>query len=332
MGKFRSSVLEKKMLGCDAAKQDHVIIGSNHHKKVKGVGKFSSYRLGEVLKKRYGDLVGREYNADTIAVQSSATERTTSTAKLVLNGLFAQPLSVQANYTVTSKPYELNLVNSYCPAYLEELNCQLNSNEAQFILKNNEQLLQSLRNYTGRRYESFKELLFLYHAFISEEALNLTLPSWSQEVYELLKYMAILQLKTENGNLLLKRLNGGRMLKKMIDNMQNAILATSEFKKMKMVLYSAHEFNIVNILSALNVFEDHFPKFNSAVIIELYHHPLNNKYYVKLFYIRDVFTEAEVLSIPSCSLLCDFKSFKNILEPIVPLNYTKECRSNILLD
>lgn len=38
----------------------------------------------------------------------------------------------------------------------------------------------------------------------------------------------------------------------------------------KIHLYSGHENNVVNILSALDVFEPHVPKYSAAVIIELH--------------------------------------------------------------
>lgn len=51
-------------------------------------------------------------------------------------------------------------------------------------------------------------------------------------------------------------------------------------KNRKLMLYSAHDFNVVAVLSALNVYYPHAPKFSSAVIMEL--HLIHNIYYVKV--------------------------------------------------
>lgn len=59
-----------------------------------------------------------------------------------------------------------------------------------------------------------------------------------------------------------------------------AVSSGSIDKKQKIMLYSAHDLNIVAVLNALGVFYPHIPKFSSAVIVEL--HLTNKVFYVKV--------------------------------------------------
>lgn len=60
----------------------------------------------------------------------------------------------------------------------------------------------------------------------------------------------------------------------------NAVKSGSMDENRKVMLYSAHDINVVAVLKALNVYYPHAIKFSAAVILEL--HLIQQKYYVKV--------------------------------------------------
>lgn len=49
----------------------------------------------------------------------------------------------------------------------------------------------------------------------------------------------------------------------------------------KIHMYGGHELNVVMLLHALGLYNNHIPEYSSGVIVEL--HETNGKYYVKVY-------------------------------------------------
>ena len=75
------------------------------------------------------------------------------------------------------------------------------------------------------------------------------------------------------------------MLREFTENMKSIINGLMS-KDRKLMIYSAHDLNIVSLQYALNVYKPHVPEFASAVIAEL--HLTNQSYFVKVW--LDLFT------------------------------------------
>ncbi|KAK5649380.1 hypothetical protein RI129_000409 [Pyrocoelia pectoralis] len=317
------------------------------------IGKQESCILGNALRLRYAPLIGSTYNPSEIITKSSGTDRTTESANFVLDGLFSKCKkygSVSSNYSITSNIYEIQQPRFFCPLYNEELNLFMGQSEAKNILEANKQLLEYLTEKTGRSMKSLLDVLFLYGALSAEINLNLVIPQWAQallplssakyanlslpnwasDVYDSLREMATLRLSTENYNTKLKRLSGGRMFRIVLENMikksQNLLLPSER----KMFLYSSHDVNVANTLAVLDIFKPHFPHYNSAVMIELHREP-GERYIVKVYYLRDTNNDPEELLLKHCGTICELQQLKNIMQPLLPTNYTRECESDILL-
>lgn len=75
----------------------------------------------------------------------------------------------------------------------------------------------------------------------------------------------------------------GRMLGKVIDNMIGRSLNSLQPAERKIFLYSGHEYTVINILAAMDLYDPpHFPKYSAAVIIELHQTACDGKYAVKV--------------------------------------------------
>lgn len=77
----------------------------------------------------------------------------------------------------------------------------------------------------------------------------------------------------------LKRLKGGVLVKKAIDDWKRKI---DDNLKQKLFLYAGHDSTITNILSAFNVWEQQFPGFGVTAILELLQHKETKVYGVQV--------------------------------------------------
>lgn len=161
--------------------------------------------------------------------------------------------------------------------------------------------------------------------------MNLTLPDWARAIYpSKIHSVAAQRTFIENSTPLLKRLNGGRMLGKIIHQMLAKANNTLQPANRKMVLYSGHDCNIFSILAVLDLLEPHVPKYSSFVLFEL--HLVENTYGVKIFYVRDPSLEPELQKLENCDEFCPLEEFVEITEKRIPGNYTAECESSVYLD
>lgn len=309
------------------------------------IGKRRAYRLGQLLRQRYDKFLGRIYFPDIVKIVSTDFERTKMSALLVSAGLFKPPPSqiwdedfpwmpIPYNYERNDIDYHLRRPDKYCPTYFKELEHVLNSEEAQSIIKEYKSTFDYITQHTGKKVKDLGDMLSVYQTLYAEDNMNLTLPEWTRSIYpEKLSYLAGQRCNFENYNDVLKRLNGGRMLSRVIQNMLLKSTDALHPKETKMFLYSGHENNVLNILAALNLFDPpHVPKYSAAAIVELHYGKQNKSFAVKVYYVRDVYAEPELQILNDCDALCPLTKFVEITRPRVPVNYTAECHSTVYLD
>ncbi|XP_019864532.1 venom acid phosphatase Acph-1 [Aethina tumida] len=307
------------------------------------VGKQRAFKLGKLLRKRYDSFLGKLYVPDIVMAQSTDYDRTKMSALLALAGLFKPApsqiwdeevtwLPIPYSYLKDSFDYQLRRPNAYCPTYLKELEEARASAKVQTLLKENKKLLTYIARNAGKPINTLDDVFGIYQTLCAEKSLNLTIPDWAVKVYDDIETLSGKLCELENSNDVLKKLNGGRMLGKVIEQM----IAKSEEKlvpeQTKIYLYSGHENNVINILAALDLFKPHVPKYSAAVIIELHYLEDSKRYGVKVYYSRDVNAEPEEQQLPGCDVMCPLSDFIQITKPHVPTNFTEECHSNINLD
>lgn len=307
-------------------------------------GKSMAHTLGQALRKRYNKFLDEIYTPEIIKTKSTDYDRTRMSALLALAGLFPpgksqkwheelkwQPIPV--DYDKDSIDYTLKRPNSYCPRYMKELDQALQSDETLAFLKTHRQTLQYISNHTGKPMNKLGDVFQIYQTLTAERTMNLTLPEWTKKVYpEKVTIIAAKQCELENSNHILKRLNGGRMLAKVISNMVAKTEGSLHPHERKMFLYSGHENNVINILAAMDLYETHFPNYSSAVIIELHYLRSRQNYAVKVLYIRDVYEAPEELTLSGCDVYCPLDDFVSLMEKHIPKNYTLECEATKNLD
>lgn len=92
------------------------------------------------------------------------------------------------------------------------------------------------------------------------------MPTWcTDDVYEKMQDIVDLEYEIRSYTKRLKRLNGGMLIKRFIDNMD----MTGERKNpRKMYIYSGHEVNLAAFARALDISEPRLPEYGSAFMFE----------------------------------------------------------------
>lgn len=172
--------------------------------------------------------------------------------------------------------------------------------------------MNNLTELTGKNINTTYTMWNLYHTFVSETSMGLTIPKWAEEIFPNGKLFdaAVIEYRHANYNKKLRRLYGGKcifiinlhnffqqvfffflqiaidfyiiagmLLRNILETMTGIANGTINNGR-KINLFSGHETNIAAVLLALDVYKPHVPKYSSAIIFELYTD--NNDYFVKV--------------------------------------------------
>jgi len=106
--------------------------------------------------------------------------------------------------------------------------------------------------------------------------MNLSMPEWcTNQVYEKMQDIIVLEYEIRSYTTQLKRLNGGMLIKKFIDNMN---VKNEHINPRKMYIYSGHEINIAAFARVHNISEPRLPDYGSTFIFEKLRDDVGNLY------------------------------------------------------
>ncbi|XP_011864393.1 PREDICTED: venom acid phosphatase Acph-1-like isoform X1 [Vollenhovia emeryi] len=289
-------------------------------------GKMREYQLGIALGHRYKEFLGKLYLPKLVQGHSSDYDRTKMSLQLVLAALFP-PINVRQrwnpalNWQPIPTTYIPRIDDNFfsgdeCPQYLNEYDRVLELPETKTKMSQFKDMMNKLTTLTGKKIEKPLDLYYLYHTFVAESSMKLTLPKWAHEYFPdgPLFDATVAAYNISNSTPLLKRLHSGPIISTMLMNMlavQNLHLSST-----KLYLYGGHETNIAGLLHSFNVYEAHVPEYSSAVILELLQE--NTQYYVKLLYYRGIPPSIIELTIPGCETLCPFDKFVDLTRELIP--------------
>ncbi|XP_060527042.1 venom acid phosphatase Acph-1-like [Cylas formicarius] len=307
-------------------------------------GKQMAFDLGKLLRKRYDHYLGDVYTPDLIKATTTDYDRTKMSLLLTLAGLFAPSLSQKWHDTLDWMPipydydkeehdHILTRPNKYCPVYFNELQRVLASEETVAYLNSHRNTTEYIEQHTGKPMKTLGHGFQIFQTLTAEYTMNLTLPEWTAEVFpDKVTEFAVKQCEMENHNTILKKLNGGRSLQRVIRHMREKAEGIHQPDGRKMYLNSGHEFGVLRLLAALNLYKPHFPNYCAAAIIELHYLEKEQDYAVKVVHVDNVYKEPNELQVPGCDLFCPLNQFIELTKEHVPNNYTQECGSSIYLD
>jgi prostatic aicd phosphatase len=101
--------------------------------------------------------------------------------------------------------------------------------------------------------------------------MNITLPEWTKNYYpDKLIPLTLYELQLNTYNDEFRRLKGGPMLKKIIDDMIAKKESILQPKKRKMFMYVGHDSTIITLLDTMHIWYNQMPYYNIMTIIELH--------------------------------------------------------------
>ena len=109
--------------------------------------------------------------------------------------------------------------------------------------------------------------------------MNLTLPDWCDPAtMKTLQDMLLLDYEVDSHSVLLKRLHGGQLIKKFIENMN---INGSRKDSRKIFLYGGHDTTLAGFARALGI-DFLLPRYGSAIIVEKLRNKNNNKIFINV--------------------------------------------------
>ncbi|KAJ8668934.1 hypothetical protein QAD02_000193 [Eretmocerus hayati] len=297
------------------------------------VGKWREYQLGHMLREFYDKFLGDLVFPETVYARSTDYKRTKASLQLVLAGLYPPKGLQRWNNEIDWQPiptiYETDendwlMIPEECPEYLRELERVRSLPEVVAKLESFREFLNSLTELTQKNATSPVDMYNLYHILTAEAMMNLTLPEWTRDIFPEGKLLDGINFWYEifSYTPLMRRLNGGKLLRSIIDSMQQVTDSTIA-KDRKIYLYSGHETNVAAVLQVLGLYKPHVPDYGSSVLFELFES--RGKYYVRVSYYRGVTATWETQKIQGCAEFCLLEDFIRLLKDVTPLDDELVC-------
>ncbi|XP_078050009.1 venom acid phosphatase Acph-1 isoform X2 [Augochlora pura] len=239
------------------------------------VGKLREYKIGKMLRNRYDKFLGDLYHPIDVYAYSTDFDRTKMSLQLVLAALYPPSskqawndklswMPIPAHYMPERLDYLLR--PEFSPIFSEGLKNARNLEEVRKKASQYKDFLNFLSEKTGITEMSVTEGYEVYNKLATQESMNLPMPEWhTEEVNKTLQSIVVLEYDIRSQTAEMKRMNGGTLIKRFIENAQ---LNEKRERPRKIYLYSGHESNIAGFVRAHNFTEPAIPNFGTAIIFE----------------------------------------------------------------
>nr|XP_026497044.1 prostatic acid phosphatase-like [Vanessa tameamea] len=304
------------------------------------VGKRQHYALGKWLRKRYSHVISEKFDPSEIYIRSTDVDRTLMSAQANLAGMYPptgtsiwdtdliwQPIPV---HTRPEKDDEVLAMKKKCMRYTKEKEKYIHSTPYKERLSKYQGLMDYLTAYTGKKIKDYLDINDVYNVLYIESLYNFTLPNWTQSVYpNKLREPACYSFATATATPLMARLMVGPLLKEIVTK-ANTVVLKKKPDPLKLSIYSAHDFQIGNILSAMGVFDGNCPVYTSTIFFELLQDNSTMEYFIQMLYRNSTeIVEPYVLNIPHCGEICSFERFLKLYDNLITVDWNYECTKQI---
>ncbi|XP_075222503.1 testicular acid phosphatase homolog [Lycorma delicatula] len=299
-------------------------------------GKLQQFELGNFLRNRYKNFLSDIYSPKYIYAQSSDVDRTKMSLQLVLAGLYPPTKIQQWNSALIWQPIPIHfepynedkliMVAIPCPRYYEALEEVSKLDEVKNQLKESEGIYSYITNHSGMEVKTFNDLLSIHGTLRAESDLNLDLPEWTAKVYpEPLTKLAARSFILNDYTPELRKLKGGPLLKRILNTFIAKANNTLKPEQQQLHLYAGHDSTIAHLLSALNVWDEQLPEYNSLILLEL-HEVDKNQHGLKIFFRNSTTQEPYLLKIPGCDEICPLEQVTLATKNVIPSDLKEECK------
>ncbi|GAB6030606.1 hypothetical protein CHUAL_007467 [Chamberlinius hualienensis] len=265
------------------------------------LGKDREYQLGQWFRKRYDGFLSPYYNSKEIYIQSTDVNRCLESAQLFAAGLFPPtpnetwnnnlgqfwiPIPVHS-MPIWMDPYYFDFARLFCPRYQQWLLMMQATPQFQRFYNSNLAIENLLYSEMNEGYENFSTIIDADDTLIIEI-----------------------------------KLCGGVMTREIMYRMLNVITNGGD---LKVYVNSAHDYTIIDILRAMDVFDYDYPVFSSAISIELYKND-QQEYFIQVLYKNSTNDEAYTLQFPNCNDKCPWQFVWDLISPYFVYDIREECK------
>ncbi|XP_014467885.1 PREDICTED: prostatic acid phosphatase-like isoform X2 [Dinoponera quadriceps] len=298
-------------------------------------GRRNQYNQGLFLRECYNNFLGPSYSPNIFHLQSTFVDRAKMSAQLEAAGLwkpnkeqlFKSDLPWQPVTLFYQKQSEdtLMLVWNTCPKYTQLRSSVNDLPEVRKVYENNKLLFEELTALTGMPITDADGVSSLYATLAAEKGMNLSQPEWTMDYYpDKLIPLTLYSLQFNTHNDDFRRLKGGPMVKKIIDDMLAKREGTLRPEERKMFMFVGHDNTVVDLLNTIYIWHNQLPHYNIMIMIEL--HEDEYEWNVQIFLRNTTAHEPYPLTIPGCTTVCPLDQFVEILKPVTPDNWEEECK------
>ncbi|XP_029165111.1 uncharacterized protein LOC114936176 [Nylanderia fulva] len=302
------------------------------------LGKKRVYALGVMLELRYSNFLGSYYYPPNVYTRCTMIPRTKTSAQIIHAALFLPIDKQKWNVVLPWQPTDINYMHDAqdmllfpirCPVYYRLYQEMLQTPEIKAKVAEFDDLRKKLSICTGKNITSIYDCFLVYNTLLAQKHYNLSTLPCTEDIFPNGKLLdaVIFQMKLFSYGPL-NKLNGGILLRRIINDMKQKINGTLPDRKIN--LFSAHDLNVAALLQALNIYNNETPKYGSCIIIEL--HEKNNEYFVKVLYYLGIPSKTEEKVIPGCEVLCPYNKFVELLSETTATNEESQCLGKMNLN
>ncbi|XP_034942474.1 venom acid phosphatase Acph-1-like [Chelonus insularis] len=291
--------------------------------------KLDLFNFGRFLRHNYNDYLGDTYHPDIMEMRTTEHDLSMISGLLVDAGLWP-PIGPQKwNKELDWQPiptdyvpakYDYLLLGALCPTFVDDIQ------ETPFAKEiiNYKPLFNYLTKNLGFQISHLYEVEMLYAYFDTLVDYNISLPRWvDTNLYPdgHMKTVTLLSYNLLSQTLLQKQLNGGTLLKRIINKSfdhQNS----NGTSKLKISLFSVEQRNIIGLLQAMDKWNEHILNRNTAIFFELYANTTDH-YLIKMYYWSD--GKLESFKLNDCDDYCSLDHFQKLLHFVLPEDEKSLC-------
>ncbi|XP_014210577.1 venom acid phosphatase Acph-1-like [Copidosoma floridanum] len=295
-------------------------------------GKRQEYNIGVQLRKLYGEFLGEQYRPEEVLATSSDYDRTKDSLQLVLASLYPPTNELAWNEDLNWSPIPIHflprnldlLFFTYsCIRFSDMWNELVRTKEIQAYMDQNADLIEHMKQYFPTNDLGLEQFFYLHNIIVIQKSLRQREPDWySRSVHEKIRLMSKLYLDSLSWTPELARMNGGPLVRRIIENMAAKDKAGANPRKL--YLYSGHEFTVYAVAKAHNLTLKVSPAYGSAFIVEkLRDH--KGSAHVKINYWNGTNQELTELKLHGCSSVCPLEKYLKIVSPFVATDDDLRC-------
>ncbi|CAH0548761.1 unnamed protein product [Brassicogethes aeneus] len=302
-------------------------------------GKKRHYHLGKWIRKRYSAFLDTHYKPKEIYVKSTDVDRALMSAESNLAGLYKprgrdvwkndldwQPIPIHG---VPQSLDNIISMKKKCPKYEKMYDDFMVGPEMNAVKKKYQKYFDIANENSGMEFENVKQFEKIHGVLNIELSKGYDIPKWTKAIFPIYtEKLSGIAYSTGSYNQNLARLKDGPFFYFLTSHFNRILNQNCTENKegpscQKLLMLSAHDKTVGNILTALGVYDLLPPPFCATVIFEL-RNP--QQPYVNILYKKD--DDLKKLKLKDCKYNCPWEKFLQLTEQITLNNtqWEEECK------